>query len=174
MKEAVRVELFNGGEIRLLRLIYKLLTNIPSRFIFLLRLGSFLYERNVTFFPGFISRYLSHKYGCFISLNAEIGLGLKVPHPNGIVIGENVQIGDNCTIYQQVTIGGKAIGDAKVGNYPRIEGNIVIFAGAKLVGRITVGEHSVVGANSVVISDVPPCSVVAGIPARIIRSTKTS
>jgi len=152
--------------------MWKILSNIPVRFVFLLRLAFFLKEKNIKFMPGIIIRHLVHKYGCYISLNADIGLGVKFPHPNGIVIGDRVNIGENCTIYHQVTLGGKVIGDAQSGNYPQLGDHVVIFSGAKLIGNITIGEHSIIGANSVVNKDVPPYSVVAGIPAKLIKDNR--
>lgn len=98
-----------------------------------------------------------------IDLNCQIGGGLLLPHPNGIVIHPDAIIGPNCLIFQQVTLAGGLKGA------PRLEGHVDIGAGAKLLGDIVLGEHSVVGANAVVLADVPPHVTVAGIPARPIR-----
>ena len=170
MKDVLRIEVCSGKKITFLKTIYRLLFNIPSRFIFLFRFACFLREKKIRFLPGVIVRHLVYRYGCFMSLNSDIGIGIKIPHPNGIVIGEKAQIGKNCTIYQQVTIGGKIIGDAKAGNYPRISDNVVIFAGAKLIGNIKIGEYSIIGANSVVNKDLPSYVVVTGIPAKITKN----
>lgn len=96
-----------------------------------------------------------------IDLKCEIGGGLLIPHPNGIVIHPNVKIGPNCLIFQQVTVGGR-----NMEGVPIICGHVDIGAGAKILGDITLNSHSVVGANAVVISDVALGTIVVGIPAR--------
>lgn len=107
-------------------------------------------------------RFWSAATGADIPLNARIGGGLLMPHPNGIVIHPDAAIGPNCLIFQQVTIGATRSG------VPAIGGHVDIGAGAKIIGPITVGANVVVGANAVVTADVPSGSVVAGIPARVI------
>lgn len=102
-----------------------------------------------------------------IPLNCEIGGGLVLPHPNGIVIHSATKIGVNCLIHQQVTIGV----NRKSAKAPVIEGHVDIGAGAKIIGAITIGEHALIGANAVVVKDVPAFAVVAGIPAKIIGTT---
>ncbi len=100
--------------------------------------------------------------GAEIPINAQIGGGLVIPHPNGIVIHPGAVIGPNCLIFQQVTIGsGK-------GGVPTIGGHVDIGAGAKILGGITIGNHARIGANAVVITDVPAGATAVGIPARII------
>lgn len=101
--------------------------------------------------------------GAEIPINTEIGGGLLIPHPNGIVIHAHAKIGVNCLIFQQVTIG------IKDDSTPPLIGNHVdIGAGAKLLGSITVGNHAKIGANSVVLIDVPEKKSAVGIPAKII------
>jgi serine O-acetyltransferase len=168
-KEIIKQEICNGKDVSLLVVVYNTLNNMHLRPVFLFRLACFLKRKRVKLIPELIRRHLVYRYGCFMSLNAEIDIGLKLPHPNGIVIGEKVRIGRNCVIYQQVTLGGRIIGDAKAGNYPQIGDNVTIFAGAKLIGGITVGDHCMIGANSVVNDDVPPYSIAAGIPAKIVK-----
>jgi serine O-acetyltransferase len=102
--------------------------------------------------------------GADIPLNCRIGGGLAIPHPNGVVIHPNSTIGPNCLIFQQVTIG------MSHGGVPQIGGHVDIGAGAKLLGPIRVGDHARIGANAVVMCDVPPGSTAVGIPARIIPS----
>ena len=108
-------------------------------------------------------RFWSAVAGADIPLNVSIGGGLLMPHPNGIVIHPDATIGPNCLIFQQVTLGkgGKA-------GVPRIGGHVDIAAGAKVLGGVTLGDHARVGANAVVVSDVPPGATVVGIPARIL------
>lgn len=108
---------------------------------------------------------LRREFGCFVQPTAVIGPGLKLPHPNGIIIGSGVKIGSNCTIYQQVTMGGARIGDWKADRYPDLGDDVTLFAGAKLIGAITVGDRVTVGANAVVLRDVPTGYTAAGVPA---------
>jgi len=102
--------------------------------------------------------------GADIPLNCRIGGGLLIPHPNGIVIHPDADIGPNCLLFQQVTLGHAE------GGVPRIGGHVDIGAGAKLIGPITVGDHARIGANAVVTIDVPACATAIGIPARIVGS----
>ena len=88
-----------------------------------------------------------------------------MPHPNGIIIGQGVSIGNDVVIYHQVTLGGARRGDWRAGRYPAVGDNTVIFAGAKIVGAVSVGNDCVIGANAVVNRDVPPHHVAVGIPA---------
>jgi len=101
--------------------------------------------------------------GADVPVNCRIGGGLLMPHPNGIVIHPDAQIGPNCLLFQQVTIGSARNG------VPRIAGHVDIGAGAKVLGPIQVGEHARIGANAVVMSDVPAGATVVGIPARVVR-----
>jgi serine O-acetyltransferase len=100
-----------------------------------------------------------------IDLNAPIEGGLLLPHPNGIVIHPKVEIGANCLIFQQVTLG-SAGGNRGV---PRIGTHVDIGAGARVLGPVTIGDHAVIGANAVVLKDVPPHAVAVGAPARILE-----
>lgn len=99
--------------------------------------------------------------GADIPLNCQIGGGLLLPHPNGVVIHPDARVGPNCLIFQQVTLGTLASGGA-----PVIGGHVDIGAGAKLLGQIAVGDHAKIGANAVVLSDVPAWAVAVGAPAR--------
>lgn len=99
--------------------------------------------------------------GADIPLTAQIGGGLLLPHPNGVVIHPEATVGPNCLIFQQVTLGTLSIGGT-----PRIGGHVDIGAGAKLLGSITVGDHAQIGANAVVLANVPEGAVAVGVPAR--------
>lgn len=102
--------------------------------------------------------------GTMIPINVQIGGGLLMPHPNGIVINPSAVIGPNCLIFQQVTLTDGVV----------LGGHVDIGAGAKIIGPLTIGDHAVVGANAVVTKDVPPGVTVAGVPARIIRSRRAA
>ena len=98
---------------------------------------------------------------------ATIGKGLFIDHGNGVIIGETAIIGDNVTLYQGVTLGGTGKEQGK--RHPTIGDNVMISAGAKILGSFTVGENSKIGAGSVVLSEVPPNSTVVGVPGRIVK-----
>jgi serine O-acetyltransferase len=127
-------------------------------------------DASTSFFSIFTKKYcvLRHRFwsivtGADIPLNAKLGGGLLLPHPNGIVIHPDVVIGPNCLIFQQVTLGANDRG------VPIIGGHVDIGAGAKVIGKIKIGEHVRIGANSVVVHDVPDGATVVGIPAKIVR-----
>jgi serine O-acetyltransferase len=101
--------------------------------------------------------------GTDIPINTQIGGGLLMPHPNGIVMHPSVIIGPNCLILQQVTLGSNEMGET-----PVIDGHVDIGAGAKLFGNIHIGKHAKIGANAVVLTDVPAYATAVGVPAKII------
>lgn len=121
----------------------------------------------VPFLPRLISECNRFLTGIDIHPGARLGRGIVIDHGMGVVIGETAIVGDNVLIYQGVTLGGVSL--KKVKRHPTIGNRVVIGAGAKILGDITVGEDSLIGANSVVIEDVPPRSTVVGIPARVIQ-----
>jgi serine O-acetyltransferase len=98
---------------------------------------------------------------------AKIGRNVFIDHGIGVVIGETAEVGNNVTIYQGVTLGGVTLNPGK--RHPTIEDDCIIGAGAKILGNITIGKGSKVGANSVVVKDVPPYSTVVGIPGKVIK-----
>jgi serine O-acetyltransferase len=113
-------------------------------------------------------RFWSIVTGADIPLGTKIGGGLLLPHPNGVVIHTDAEIGPNCLIFQQVTIGMTDNG------VPSLGGHVDLGAGAKVLGGIHVGSHARVGANAVVLVNVPTGSVAAGVPAQIVWPRKTS
>lgn len=124
-------------------------------------------KKNGGLFAGIRSKYwvLVYRFwsvvcGAEIDLTCDIGGGLLIPHPNGIVIRPKVVIGPNCLLFQQVTIG------TIDGNFPKIGGHVDIGAGAKILGDVTLGDHCRVGANAVVLDSVKPGDTVVGIPAK--------
>ncbi len=110
-----------------------------------------------------ISRFFT---GIEIHPGAKIGRRFFIDHGMGVVIGETCEIGDNVTVYQGVTLGGT--GKEKGKRHPTVEDNALIATGAKVLGIITIGENSKIGAGSVVLKDVPPNSTVVGIPGRVV------
>ncbi|MCB1431798.1 MAG: serine acetyltransferase [Alphaproteobacteria bacterium] len=109
----------------------------------------------------FRHRFWSAVAGADIPLNTQIAGGLLMPHPNGIVVHPQSRIGPNCLLFQQVTLAGVCV----------LEGHVDIGAGAKIIGPVTIGKHARIGANAVVIQDIPRDSTAAGVPARVIRQT---
>ena len=109
-------------------------------------------------------RFWTAVTGADIPLNCKIAGGLLMPHPNGIVIHPDAEIGPNCLIFQQVTLG-----EGRRPGLPRIGAHVDIGAGAKLLGGIVVGDHARIGANAVVLDDVPAGASAVGIPARVIE-----
>lgn len=122
------------------------------------------------FFSKLLLAYLRNKQitkrNCHISYNAKIDKTIKFPHPIGIVIGDDVVIGKNVKIWQQVTLGshGKS---TQIFDYPIIKEDVKIYAGAKIIGGETIGKGAIIGANAVVFIDVPPGKTAVGIPAKI-------
>ncbi|WP_160796552.1 DapH/DapD/GlmU-related protein [Shewanella insulae] len=114
------------------------------------------------------SRRINRKYACYLSQKAIVGRNIKFPHPVGIVIGDGVTIAEDAIIYQNVTLGAARVGEGVKGLYPKIGKDVVIFAGAKVIGGITIGDGAVIGANSVVTKDIPANVSAVGIPARIV------
>lgn len=113
------------------------------------------------------------KYGNTIGINSKARGKITFPHPHNIVIGNDVVIGKNCIIYQNVTLGKKGtfyLDEGNIGDdYPNIGDNVIIYAGAVIVGNIKIGNNVIVAANAVVTTDVPDNSVVGGIPAKILK-----
>lgn len=102
------------------------------------------------------------------NLDDLIKRGVKFPYPLGIVIHKDVKIGDNCVIYQNVTLGASGSKNPEKFGVPILKENVTIYANACVVGNVTIGENSIIGANSVVLNDVPPNCTIAGNPAKVI------
>jgi len=130
------------------------------------RLAHFLYERRQRV-PARVVSHLSRALtGIEIHPGAEIGDGFFIDHGMGVVIGETAQIGDNCHLYQGVTLGGTSTKRAK--RHPTLGDNVVVGAGAKLIGAIDVGNNVRIGAGSVVVSNVPDNATVVGVPGHVV------
>ncbi|MCY4268668.1 MAG: serine O-acetyltransferase [Gammaproteobacteria bacterium] len=133
------------------------------------RLAHFLWRRGRTDLALFIQSRNSEVFGVDIHPACVIGRGILFDHATGIVVGETTVIEDNVSILQQVTLGGT--GNEKGDRHPKIRSGVLVSAGAKVLGNITVGEGAKIGAGSVVLEDVPPHTTVVGVPARAIGTT---
>ena len=131
------------------------------------RVAHWLYEHKCFFLARWYSQRTVRKTGIEIHPGATIGKGLFIDHGNGVIIGETTIIGDNVTLYQGVTLGGTGKEQGK--RHPTIGNNVMISAGAKVLGSFTVGENSKIGAGSVVLSEVPPNCTVVGVPGRVVK-----
>lgn len=131
------------------------------------RIAHKLFMKKHYFLARWISQRTVRKTGIEIHPGATIGKGLFIDHGNGVIIGETAIIGDNVTLYQGVTLGGT--GKEKGKRHPTIGDNVMVSAGAKVLGSFTVGENSKIGAGSVVLSEVPPNSTVVGVPGRVVK-----
>ena len=140
----------------------------PSfRVILRYRLAHKLYLKKHYFLARWISQRAARKTGIEIHPGATIGKGLFIDHGSGVIIGETTVIGDNVTLYQGVTLGGTGKEHGK--RHPTLEDNVMVSAGAKILGSFTIGENSKIGAGSVVLEEVPPNCTVVGVPGRIVR-----
>ena len=118
-----------------------------------------------------ISQRVRRKTGIEIHPGAKIGRNLFIDHGMGVVIGETAEVGDNVTIYHGVTLGGIG-GDPDAKRHPTVEDDVMIGAGAKILGPIIIGRGAKVGANAVVLDDVPPYTTVVGMPAKVVKTNK--
>lgn len=125
------------------------------------------YEKKHYFIARWISQRALKKTGIEIHPGAKIGKGLFIDHGSGVVIGETTEIGDNCTIYQNVTLGGTGKDTGK--RHPTLGNNVMVGAGARVLGPFKVGDNSKIAANAVVLSEVPPNCTAVGVPARVVR-----
>ncbi len=131
------------------------------------RAAHFFYRHNCKFIARFISQFARFWTGIEIHPGAMIGRGLFIDHGMGVIIGETTVIGDNCTIYQGVTLGGT--GKEKGKRHPTLGNNVMVGSGAKVLGPFKVGDNSKIAAGAVVLSEVPPNSTCVGVPARIVK-----
>ncbi len=131
------------------------------------RLAHKLYKKGHYFWARWISQRGVRKTGIEIHPGAEIGKGLFIDHGNGVIIGETTIIGDNCTLYQGVTLGGTGKEHGK--RHPTLGNNVMVSAGAKVLGSFKIGDNSKIGAGSVVLEEVPPNCTVVGVPGRIVK-----
>lgn len=131
------------------------------------RVAHFYYKHGFMFLARFVSQRAARKTGIEIHPGATIGRRLVIDHGTGVVIGETTEIGDDVLIYQGVTLGGTGKDTGK--RHPTIGNNVMISAGAKVLGPFKIGDNSRVAAGAVVLEEVPPNSTVVGVPARVVR-----
>lgn len=131
------------------------------------RLAHKLYQKGHYFWARYVSQRGVRKTGIEIHPGAQIGKGFFIDHGNGVIIGETTVIGDNVTLYQGVTLGGTGKEQGK--RHPTIGNNVMISAGAKVLGSFKIGDNSKIGAGSVVLEEVPPNSTVVGVPGRVVK-----
>ena len=131
------------------------------------RIAHFFYKRKFFFIARLISQFARWLTGIEIHPGAKIGKGVFIDHGMGVIIGETAEVGDDCTIYQNVTLGGTGKDHGK--RHPTIGKNVLIGSGAKVLGPFTVGDNSKIAANAVVLNEVPPNSTCVGVPARVVR-----
>ena len=131
------------------------------------RISNAIYKKGFKRFARFLMAINQFITNMDIHPGATIGENVFIDHGIGVVIGETTIIGNNVTIYQGVTLGGVSLNPGK--RHPTIEDDVIIGAGAKILGNITIGKGSKIGANSVVVKDVPPYSTVVGIPGKVIK-----
>jgi len=147
---------------------FELFFNYPGLWALLFhRIAHSLYKKGLRFLPRFISAIGQFLTVIDIHPAATIGRRVFIDHGAGVVIGETAVIGNDVLIYQQVTLGGVSTDKGK--RHPTLEDHVVIGAGAKVLGNITIAENSKVGANSVVVNNVPADSTAVGIPARVLK-----
>lgn len=147
---------------------FELFFNYPGLWALLFhRIAHWLYNKGLRFLPRFISAIGQFLTVIDIHPAAQIGRRVFIDHGVGVIIGETAIVGNDVLIYQQVTLGGVSTYKGK--RHPTVEDGVVIGAGAKILGNITIGANSKIGANSVVVKNVPPESTAVGIPARVLK-----
>lgn len=167
----IDINVFCDGNVSIRKLILYLFLSTDFKAVMYYRVSSWCYRHKMKLIAYYIEYLAKKKFGVELSPIAKIGPGFRLVHSLGTVIGNKVVIGSFCTIYQQVTIGTSNAQRGEI-EYPKIGNHVIIYSGAKVLGDINIGEHSVVAANAVVISNVEPYSVVGGIPAKLINKIR--
>jgi serine O-acetyltransferase len=134
------------------------------------RISHWLWKRNLKFSARWVSQFFRSLTGVEIHPGAQIGPNLFIDHGMGVVIGETAVVGSCVTLYHGVTLGGTSLSKGK--RHPTLEDHVVVGAGAKVLGDITIGYESRIGANAVVVKSVPPNSVVVGVPGQVVVRSK--
>lgn len=171
-KKCINFEVYAGKKYNAIKR-YKIRTFNPAKnAVYLLRM--YQYHSNAdnlktihNFFAKTYYRKLFTTYNIFLRQSTKIGMGLSLPHPTSIVFGEYAQIGENCTIYQNVTFGGKKADDYKQKKQPKVGNGCIIYANACVLGDIHLGDNTIVGANSVLTENTEENSVYVGLSRKI-------
>ena len=135
--------------------------------IMLHRPAYWLYNHKHFFLARWISQYAKFRTGVEIHPGAKIGTGVFIDHGCGIVIGETAEVGDGCTLYQGVTLGGTGKGTGK--RHPTLGKNVTVGSGAKVLGPFTIGDNSKIAAGAVVLKEIPPNATAVGVPAQVVK-----
>jgi serine O-acetyltransferase len=153
--------------------VFEILTAYPGIHAVLLhRINHTLWKLGLKWLARFLSSTTRFLTGIEIHPGAKLGRRFFIDHGMGVVIGETAEIGDDCTLYQGVTLGGTSWNQGK--RHPTLGNNVVIGAGAKVLGPFKVGDHARIGSNSVVIKEVPPGATVVGVPGRAVEAGSAS
>ena len=131
------------------------------------RRANWFFRHNMKFIARFISQRSRHKTGIEIHPGATIGKGLFIDHGMGVVIGETTEIGENCTLYQGVTLGGTGKDTGK--RHPTLGNNVLVGCGARVLGPFKVGDNARIAAGAVVLNEIPPDSTAVGVPAHVVK-----
>ena len=131
------------------------------------RRANWFFRHNMKFIARFISQHSRHKTGIEIHPGATIGQGLFIDHGMGVVIGETTEIGENCTLYQGVTLGGTGKDTGK--RHPTLGNNVLVGCGARVLGPFKVGDNARIAAGAVVLNEIPPDSTAVGVPAQVVK-----
>ena len=135
--------------------------------IMLHRPAYWLYNHKHFFLARWISQYAKFRTGVEIHTGAKIGTGVFIDHGCGIVIGETAEVGDGCTLYQGVTLGGTGKDTGK--RHPTLGKNVTVGSGAKVLGPFTIGDNSKIAAGAVVLKEIPPNATAVGVPAQVVK-----
>ncbi len=157
-------------KVNFLKIFLASLKDRGFRAVMLYRIGRFFLNRNYKILSQIVERLIHHFCFCEISIKADIGPGFTIYHPFGLVVGSEVKAGKNFNIRLDSTFGGRDGRTREDGtSKPIIGDNVIVAGGVRILGPINIGNNCVIGANSVVISDVPDNSIAAGVPARLIK-----
>ena len=154
-----------------LQTVRLVLTNRGLQAMLLYRLSRCLWQKRVPLVPLVLTRLAQTLFAVDIAYQCELGPGIVIVHGFGLVIGSEVVIEGDCCLFHGVTLGDRGsewVGSSRPDGHPIVEKNVMVGAGAKILGPVRIGRGSIIGANAVVLHDVPPLSIVAGIPARVV------